>query len=170
MLKNKTSNVKKYVFLLALFLLQAGCGDQSDKTSTSSESNPSINHEEQQNKQFIGDDQTDSSSIKVALHTKMINYLDLLSTNEAFAYLDNNSGQVEPLSIVNYHSEIFIHQNKDNYVLCVSAVNMQGEKYPVDVYIKRGVGGQLFVYDIRIGDQERESLMVLMKKSVFQRF
>ena len=55
-------------------------------------------------------------------------------------------------------------------MLCVTAKNMQGETYPVDVYIKQGRDDELFVYDVRIGDQEREVLMALMKRSVFKRF
>lgn len=161
--------IKRLLLLLAL-LVQAGCAVQSDKATQGAESNSLPNSQQLEEKQVFGGNKEKIGNIKITLHTKMIDYLDLLETNEVFAYLDNKSGQVETLAVIKHHPEIFIHQNRDSYVLCVSAKNMQGKIYPVDVYVKRGKDDELFVYDVRIGDHEREGLMDLMKKSVFNRF
>jgi len=161
--------VKKLLLVLAL-LFQAGCAVQSDKTPRGAESDSLSNPAQLEEKPAFDSNKEVNGNLKIALHAKMIEYLDLLDINEVFVHLDSKSGQVEPLSLIKHHPEVFIHQNRDSYVLCVTAKNMQGETYPVDVYIKQGKDDELFVYDMRIGDQEREGLMALMKRSVFKRF
>ena len=160
--------IKKLLLVVAL-VSQAGCLP-SDKIPRDSISNSSTDLERLEDEQVFDKKAAEEGKLKSILHTKMIGFLDLLDSNEAFAYLDNNTGKVEPLIMVKHHPEIFIHNEKDNYVLCVSAKNIQGDTVPVDVYIKQGIGGELFVYDMRTGDKERETLMTLMKKSIFKRF
>ena len=159
----------KKLLLVVVLVSQAGCLP-SDKIPSESTSDSSTDLERIEDKQIFDKRATEEGQLKSRLHTKMISFLDLLDTNEAFAYLDNNSGKVEPLIMVKHHPEIFIHNDKASYVLCVSTKNIQGDTVPVDVYIKQGIGGELFVYDMRSGEKEREALMTLMKKSIFKRF
>lgn len=159
----------KNLLLVVALVSQAGCLP-SDKIPRDSISNSSTDLEHLEEEQVFDKKETEEGQLKSILHTKMINYLDLLDANEAFAYLDNDSGKVESLIMVKLHPEIFIHHEKDNYVLCVSAKNTQGDTVPVDVYIKQGIDGELFVYDMRTGNKERGALMTLMRKSIFKRF
>ena len=158
----------KKLLLVVVLVSQAGCLP-SDKIPRDSTSDSSTDLERIEDKQIFDKRATEEGQLKSRLHTKMISFLDLLYTNEAFAYLDNNSGKVEPLIMVKHHPEIFSHRNKDSYVLCVSAKNAEGDTYPVDIYIKQGIDEKLFVYDMRIGDNERKGLMSLMQESVFYR-
>lgn len=163
-----TIMIKKLLLVVAL-VSQAGCFP-SEKIPRESIANSSSDLEQLEDKQLFDKKATEKGKPKSMLHTKMINFLDLLDTNEAFAYLNNDSGKVEPLIMVKHHPEIFIHRDKNNYVLCVSAKNTQGDTIPVDIYIKQGMGNEVFVYDMRIGEKEREGLMALMKQGVFKRF
>ena len=158
------------LFLALSLLLLAGCEIQSNKSNHHEKANRPIPFEQPQDEKFASSDQSKIGNLKVLLHTTMLNYLDPLIAGEAFAYLNNNSGNLESLNIVKYHPEIFVHQNQDSYVLCVSAQNIEGVSYPVDIYIKRGVDNELVVYDMRIGEQDRKNLMKLMAQSVFKRF
>lgn len=160
--------IKKLLLVIAL-VSQTGCLP-SEKIPRDSISNSSTDLKRLEDKQIFDKKAVEEGKIKSMLHTKMISFLDLLDANEAFAYLDNNSGKVEPLIMVKHHPEVFIHRDKKNYVLCVSAKNTQGDTIPVDIYIKQGIGSELFVYDMRIGENEREGLMALMKQAVFKRF
>ena len=168
MLSTNTTTIKK-LLLVAALISQTGCFP-SDKIPRDSISDSPTHLEQLEDKQIFDKKAVEEGKLKSMLHTKMIDFLDLLDSNEAFAYLDSNSGKVEPLIMVKHHPEIFIHNDKDSYVLCVSAKNIQGDTVPVDVYIKQGIGGELFVYDMRSGGKEREALMTLMKKSIFKRF
>ena len=159
----------KNLLLVAALVSQAGCLP-SDKISRESISDSPTDLERLEDKQIFDKKATEEGKLKSMLHTKMIDFLDLLDSNEALAYLDHNSGKVEPLIMVKHHPEIFIHNDKASYVLCVSTKNIQGDTVPVDIYIKQGKGGELFVYDMRAGDKERGALMALMKKSIFKRF
>ena len=166
---NSQAFTLKNLLLVVALGSQAGCLP-SDKILRDSISNSSTDLERVEDKQIFDNNATKEGILKGILHTKMISFLDQLDTNKAFAYLDNSTGKVEPLIMVKHHPEIFIHHEKDNYVLCVSAKNIQGDTVPVDIYIKQGKGGELFVYDMRAGDKERGALMALMKKSIFKRF
>lgn len=167
--RSKALSAKKLALQLFLLFL-TGCSIQSEKATNGADAHSSTSPKQLEEKRTLENEKTGIGKLKILLHTKMLEFLDNLSTNKAFAHLNNNSGQVEELIIVRHHPEIFSHQNKDNYVLCVSAKNKEGVTYPVDIYIKRGIDNKLFVYDMRIGDQEREDLMALMQKSVFHRF
>ena len=168
MRRSKTASTKKLVLPLALLLL-TGCITQAEKATNGAEAHSGTPSKQLEERQTLNNKATEKGNLKISLHTKMLEFLDNLTANEAFAYLNKDSGQVETLIIVKHHPEIFSHQDKESYVLCVSAKNMQGNTYPVDIYIKQGVDDKLFVYDMRIGGQEREDLMELMQKSVFYR-
>ena len=116
-------------------------------------------------------------SLKLALHQTMLNYLDKIAVNGSFAHL-NKTGKVESLYVTKHHPEVFMHQDRNSYVLCVSAKNKTGETFPVDIYIKyrdneqanlRESGRDLVVYETRIGNDNRSFLMGLMKNKVFNR-
>ena len=164
----RRNNYKKLALLLALLLL-TGCNILAEKATNETEAHANTSPNQPEEKQALDNNKKEIGNLKISLHTKMLEFLDNLTANEAFAYLNKDSGEVETLIIVKHHPEIFSHQDKESYVLCVSAKNMQGNTYPVDIYIKQGVDDKLFVYDMRIGGQEREDLMELMQKSVFYR-
>ena len=168
MRRSKTESTKKLVLPLALLLL-TGCSTQAEKATNGAEAHSGTPPKQLEKRQTLDNKTTEVGKLKISLHSKMLEFLDNLTANEAFAHLNNNSGQVETLIIVKHHPEIFSHRNKDSYVLCVSAKNAEGDTYPVDIYIKQGIDEKLFVYDVRIGGQERESLMTLMQRSVFYR-
>ncbi len=155
--------------LALAILLLTGCEFQSESTSKDEDASPANPTEQLAENQNIANKELENGGLKLSLHSKMLNFLETLVADESFAYLNNNTGAVESLYIVKHHPEIFIHENKDNFVLCVSAKNIGGDLIPVDVYIKRGAGDQLFVYDMRVGEEDRKTLMGLMQKSVFSR-
>ena len=159
---------KKLALLLVLLLL-TGCNIQAEKATIEAEVQANTSPDQRKDKQALDTNEKEIGNLKISLHTKMLEFLDDLTTNEALAYLNNNSGQVETLIVVKHHPEIFSHQNKDSYVLCVSAKNTEGDTYQADIYIKQGIDGKLFVYDVRIGCKARKDLMALMQKSVFYR-
>ena len=159
---------KKLALLLVLLLL-TGCNIQAEKATNEAEAQANTSPNQPKEKQALDNNEKEIGNLKISLHTKMLEFLDDLTTNEALAYLNNNSGQVETLIVIKHHPEIFSHQNKDSYVLCVSAKNTEGDTYPADIYIKQGIDGKLFVYDVRIGGKARKDLMALMQKSVFYR-
>lgn len=166
--KLRALKVKKLALPLTLLVL-AGCNGQIKTATKGSYSNSKAPLQQSKDREVLGGDQTKIGNLKISLHAKMLSFLDNLIANEAFAHLNNNSGEVENLVIVKHHPEIFVHQNKDSFVLCVSAKNNQGGIHPVDIYIKQGVGDDLFVYDMRVGDKEREILIEQMQKAVFSR-
>ena len=172
MYRSRTSSAKKLALFLPLFLL-IGCSIQAEKETNGADAHSSTSPKQMQleleERQTLDNTKVKIGNLKISLHTKMLEFLDNLTANEAFAYLNNNSGQVETLIIIKHHPEVFSHRNKDSYVLCVSAKNTEGDTYPVDIYIKKGIDEKLFVYDMRIGGNERKDLMSLMQKSVFYR-
>ena len=168
MRRSKTASTKKLVLPLALLLL-TGCSTQAEKATNGAEAHSGTPPKQLEKRQILDNKTTEVGKLKISLHSKMLEFLDNLTANEAFLHLNNYSGQVETLIIVKHHPEIFIHRNKDSYVLCVSAKNAEGDTYPVDIYIKQGIDEKLFVYDMRIGDNERKDLMSLMQKSAFYR-
>ena len=155
--------------LALAILLLTGCEFQSESTSKDEDASPANPTEHLAENQNIANKELENGGLKISLHSKMLNFLETLVADESFAYLNNDTGAVESLYIVKHHPEIFIHENKDSFVLCVSAKNMGGDLIPVDVYIKRGAGDQLFIYDMRVGEKDRKILMGLMEKSVFNR-
>ena len=169
MRKSKTASTKKLAALPLALLLLTGCSTQAEKATNGAEAHSGTPPKQLEARQALNNKATEKGNLKISLHTKMLEFLDNLTANEAFAYLNKDSGQVETLIIVKHHPEIFLHRNKDSYVLCVSAKNAEGDTYPVDIYIKQGIDEKLFVYDMRIGDNERKDLMSLMQKSVFYR-
>ena len=170
MRQSRASSAKKLALSLPLFLL-IGCSIQAEKEANGDNAHSSTSPKQLQleERETLDNKKVEIGNLKILLHAKMFEFLDNLTANEAFAYLNNNSGQVETLIIVKHHPEIFSHRNKDSYVLCVSAKNAEGDTYPVDIYIKQGIDEKLFVYDMRIGDNERKDLMSLMQKSAFYR-
>ena len=170
MRQSRASSAKKLALSLPLFLL-IGCSIQAEKEANGDNAHSSTSPKQLQleERETLDNKKVEIGNLKILLHAKMLEFLDNLTANEAFAYLNNNSGQVETLIIVKHHPEIFSHRNKDSYVLCVSAKNAEGDTYPVDIYIKQGIDEKLFVYDMRIGGKERKDLMALMQKSVFYR-
>ena len=164
----RRNSYKKLALLLALLLL-TGCNIQAEKATNETEAHANTSPNQPEEKQALDNNKKEIGNLKISLHTKMLEFLDDLTTNKAFAYLNNNSGQVETLIIVKHHPEIFSHKNENSYVLCVSAKNIEGNTYPVDIYIKQGIDDRLFVYDMRIGGKARKDLMALMQKSVFYR-
>lgn len=159
---------KKLALPLVLLLL-TGCNIQAEKATNEVETHANTSLNQSKEKQALDNNKKEIGKLKISLHAKMLEFLEDLTTNEAFAYLNNNSGQVETLIIAKHHPEIFSHQDKDSYVLCVSAKNTEGDTYPADIYIKQGIDDKLFVYDMRIGGKARKDLMALMQKSVFYR-
>ena len=164
----RTLSDKKLALLLALLFL-TGCNIQAEKATNEAETHANTSLNQPKEKQALDNNKKEIGNLKISLHAKMLEFLDDLTTNEAFAYLNNNSGQVETLIITKHHPEIFSHKNENSYVLCVSAKNIEGNTYPVDIYIKQGIDDRLFVYDMRIGGKARKDLMALMQKSVFYR-
>ena len=159
---------KKLALLLAILLL-TGCSIPAERTTNEADTHANTSPNQLEEKQALNNTEKEIGNLKISLHTKMLEFLGNLTANEAFAYLNNNSGLVETLIIIKHHPDIFAHKNEDSYVLCVSAKNAEGDPYPVDIYIKQGIDEKLFVYDMRIGDNERKDLMSLMQKSVFYR-
>lgn len=109
---------------------------------------------------------SDSPEI-VKLHTTMLEALDEISFDDQVIYLDNASGEFKRLIVTDLHPEVFASPDKEFFVLCVSASDKEGQIYPIDVYVYNPEEGRPKVIDIRIGDDDRKSLMELMKKGVF---
>ena len=135
---------KKLALLLALLLL-TGCNIQAEKATNETEAHANTSPNQPEEKQSLDNNKKEIGNLKISLHTKLLEFLDTVTANEAFAYLNNNSGQVEALIITKHHPEIFSHQNKDNYVLCVSAKNNEGNTYAVDIYNKQWIDTELTV-------------------------
>lgn len=156
------------VLTFGALLLIIGCNSRNNTTDNqpATEINSQTSLLNSNNK----DTKTDIASMKLELHKTMINHLDDLVVEDAFTHINQDNGNLETLYIVEHHPEIFIHKNKDNYVLCVSAKSDDDKIFPVDIYVKQQDGSkELVVYETKIGDKSRKALMSLMNKKIFTR-
>jgi len=168
----KSSSFVSILLLICSVLISSCSSSGLDvENSLSSTQTPNTSEiDSTSNSSMSSNKTTSKADIKVALHKAMIKHIDSLLGSDGITYFDINNGELKSLFVSSHHPEIFIHEAMNNYVLCVSADDIDGTTYPVDVYIKNGpMKDNFIVYDVRIGENDRQSLMSLMDSKKFSR-
>ncbi len=100
------------------------------------------------------------AEVQANLQSTMQSYVDSVSTDGGYTYLDNESASTRTLYPANTHPMIIPYQ--DGYFLCSDMVDDQGVSHPAD-FLVRKIGDEYKVVQMLVG--QRPLVEAAMKKA-----
>lgn len=108
-----------------------------------------------------------NTSTKIELQSHMLTHLSKLQVAGNIKFVDPLSESVIDLIFTEKHSMIF--EGQGVFVLCTDAVDINGNTFPIDIYVIK-YAGQYKTIDVKIGPSARLDFEKMMKAGVFKKY
>lgn len=117
--------------------------------------------------QVMGLNAETNASKKIELQSHMQAHLRQLQIGQFIKFIDPSSKSIIDLVPSENHPMIF--KGEGIFVLCIDAIDVRGDSYPVDVYVIE-LDGLYKTVDVKIGHSARAGFEQMMKSGIFQRY
>jgi hypothetical protein len=94
-------------------------------------------------------------------------HLDTISLGSEIKFID--FATLNPVAAVITDTHPMLFQAEDYFVACITAIDVEGTEYPIDIYIFKS-GSDLKVTDMKFGQNGRNDLMRLMEKGLVSEY